>query len=295
MSVASIPPFLTALVYLALAVAVFVRLPRTSTNIGFMMFAAATVWWQGSWAILFNTTNIEWAWVLVRVGYSGIIFLPVAYYHFMVEYVQPGVHGRSIRWNYGVGLFFLLSLWATPFFIRGYYTYSWGFYPKAGCLHLVFLAYLSVLAFIGLYFPFKQLQIPSTPSLRKTQLRWVLIANLIYCGGAVDFLVNYGVPFYPFGFFFVLLSSLTYAVVRYVVLDLNLAFRQAFILAFSAALLSLPFIGLIWATESRVMVYLIVFGLFLIAPKLTQDVSGLLTGAIDQLPPFRGRYEEFKR
>ncbi len=295
MTAASILPFITALVFLVLGVVVFVKRSRTPTNIGFMMFAAATIWWQGSWAILFNTTNIEWAGILVRVGYSGIIFLPVAYYHFTVEYVQPGVHRRSIRWNYGIGLFFLLSLWATPFFIRGYYTYTWGFYPKAGYLHLVFLAYLSVLALIGLYLPFKQLQISSTPSLRKTQLRWVLIANFIYCGGAVDFLVNYGVSFYPFGFFFVLLSSLTYAVVRYVVLDLNLAFRQAFILAFSAALLSLPFIGLIWATESKGIVYLVVFGLFLIAPKLTQGVSGFLTGAIDQLPPFRGRYGEFKR
>lgn len=297
MHAASIPPLFASLVFLALGTAVFFNRPRTGASVGYTIFAAATVWWQGCWTILFNTTNPTWAEILVRIGYSGIIFLPVAYYHFSMEYVQPGVHRRAIRWNYGIGLLFLLSLWTTPFFIRGYYTYSWGFYPKAGFLHLVFLAYLSVLAIIGLYLPFKQLRQPDNPPLRKAQLRFVIAANLIYCCASVDFLVNYGVSFYPFGFGFILLSSgaVTYAIVRYALLDINLAFRQASVLFISAVILSLPFMGLVWITNSRAVVYLVIFGLFLVAPKLHQRISVYLTSAIDRLPPFRGRYEEFER
>ncbi|MBL0059316.1 MAG: GAF domain-containing protein [Elusimicrobia bacterium] len=297
MQAASIPPLFASLVFLALGVAVFHNRPRTGASLGYTIFAAATVWWQGCWTILFNTTNPMWAGILVRIGYSGIIFLPVAYYHFTMEYVQPGVHRQTICWNYGIGILFLLSLWTTPFFIKGYYHYSWGFYPKAGILHPIFLAYLSVLAMVGIYLPFKQLIHPGNAPLRKAQLRFVIAANLIYSCAAVDFLVNYGIAFYPFGFGFILLSSGTvaYAIVRYALLDINLAFRQATILFCSAILLSFPFMILIWVTNSRAVVYLVIFTLFLIAPKLNERISGWVTSSIDRLPLFRGRYEEFER
>ena len=146
MSLYALPPFLSALLFGFLAVFVSTRRKRTVLNSTLALACSVTCWWQSCWFFLFSTENISEAQLLAKVGYTGIIFIPFALYHFFVIYVRSKQDLPFVVASYLVGGGLVLLLWMTDLFVGGVYQYSWGFYPKAGPLHPLFLALLAVLA-----------------------------------------------------------------------------------------------------------------------------------------------------
>ena len=82
MSIFSLPPLISSLLFLLLGVFVFLKNKKSIVNITFSLICLSTVWWQFSWFILFNIKDEFWATLLVRIGYMGIIFIPITFFHF---------------------------------------------------------------------------------------------------------------------------------------------------------------------------------------------------------------------
>ena len=204
----SLPPLVSSILFLLLGVYVFLNNRRSAVNITFFGVCLVTFWWQFSWFILFNITDQMLASVLVRVGYVGIIFIPVFFYHFFVEFLggNDKIDKYLIKFAYIVGVVFEFFLLATPFLISGYYDFFWGYYPKAGILHPVFLFFLTILSVRGAYLLAFHKKNVCTTSLCNEQRKYLLAGFILYFLAACDFLVNYGLEFYPFGFVFILFS-----------------------------------------------------------------------------------------
>jgi len=109
----SIPPLITSLVYLSLSMLALRGRSFSKPGIGHALFYFATFWWQGSWFFLFNTKDPEVISVLVRVGYSGILFLPATFFHSMMNFAQVQVKKWLFVFNYFLGILFLCFLWGT--------------------------------------------------------------------------------------------------------------------------------------------------------------------------------------
>lgn len=271
-----------------------VNRPKSPVNLSYAIFAAVTVWWQGCWTILFNSSDPVFAAILVKIGYSGIIFLPVTFYHFNVEFLGLTEKRRFVGVSYLIGSIFLVSVWTTNQFVAGYYSYPWGYYPKAGLLHVVYLIFLNYLALQGIYLPYKHAKATKQP-LRRNHIRYVLFANITYCMAAFDFLMNYGVNFYPMGFVGILISSciISYAIYRYKLMDLNLAFRNSVVLILFALILSWPLVAVMLVIRSWWVAGFMIFFACLVGPKFFNTFRERLTRAVDRLPPFKGKYERF--
>ncbi|MCM8782026.1 MAG: GAF domain-containing protein, partial [Candidatus Omnitrophica bacterium] len=260
MSVYSIPPLISALLFLALGIFVFLKNTKSITNCIFACSCLTTFIWQFSWTILFSIKNPTLADLLVKIGYSGIIFIPMSFYHFTMSYLREIRENKLILISYIIGIGFLISTWASEFFIRGYYIYFWGFYPKASFLHpfyLFLVFFLSIRGFRMLIIKAKQAR--SSP-FNYNQIKYLFLAFVIYCFAISDFLVNYGFEFYPLGFIPIMasLGVITYTIVKYRLLDINIALTRAGIFVFVYALvLGIPFwIGYItksWLTSTFVM------------------------------------------
>ena len=149
----SLPPLISSILFFALGVYVVFNNPKLVSNIFFALICLATFWWQFSWFFLFNATSPEWAGFLVKMGYVGIIFIPVFFFHFFIIFLESiNKIDRFLLVTSYIATFFLgIALFFTNYFIDGFYKFYWGFYPKAGILHPIYLILLAVLAFRAVY------------------------------------------------------------------------------------------------------------------------------------------------
>lgn len=226
----TIPPFASAIASLILGLFVFSSNKKRSANITFLLIGLVTFWWQFCWFILFNTNDLELVDFLVRLGYVGIIFIPITLYHFFQRFfeIKSNLNKISVISSYAIGFIFVTFLFTTNFFIDGYYHYFWGFYPKAGLAHPVYLAFLTVLSLRLLQISWSNLKVQKYVSVYKyQQTKYVLLALIFYIFAASDFLLNYGIGFYPFGFLFIFcfLGIFSYAIIRHRLMDIKMVLR----------------------------------------------------------------------
>jgi len=224
----SLPPLITGILFLLIGGFCFLKNRKSVVNLTFGLLCLATFWWQFSWFILFNTTSEKLAIYIVKFGYTGIIFIPITFFHFFVSFLRAEKDKWLVFISYIIGLVLVLVLWTTNYFVNGFYRYYWGYYPRVGFLHPVHLAQLSFLAIRALILLVSHLKRQRLSPLRYNQIRYVLLALLAYIPAASDYAVNYGVEFYPVGFIFISIFALitAYAIVTYRLMDINVAITK---------------------------------------------------------------------
>lgn len=258
MSPYSIFPLISALLFCILGLSCYLKNRTSKANISFAILCLTTVWWQGCWTILFNIKNPSIASILVKIGYSGIIFIPITYYHFTIEFLDRKTEKKLVMVSYIMGIFFLVTLWTTDYFIKGYHTYHWGYYPKASLiLHLPYLLMLSLQASRILFLLFGYLRSKQLMPTMRNQVKYMALATSFYTLASVDFLTNYGFKQYPLGFIPILisLSIISYAIARYRLMDVNIIIGKG--------LAYLSFLGLVCIIMS-----IMIFGINFIMPNL---------------------------
>src|SRR5207244_12291309 len=161
--------------------------------------------------------------VWVKCLHTWVVYIPAFFYHFCVSFFKTEGRSKRVLVNYLISTVFLLLI-PTPYFIDGYYSFFWGYYPKAGPLHPLYLAYfvsVSMASLLKLYRGAKAKE-ESSP-LEATRIKYVFWAFAIGYLASADFVQSYGYEFYPFGYFFVTLWVLivSYATLKYQLLDIS--------------------------------------------------------------------------
>lgn len=223
----SIPPFISAILFIGLGFFVLLQNSKSNENRAFFFLCLTTFVWQMAWAFLFLKPSDGLARTLVRVGYTGVLFVPVAYFSFILEFTKQRDERSGLLASYFFALVLLCFLWFSNFFVNGYKDLPWGFYPKAGLIHPFFLIMLFTLPARGLFLFLEELRQNANPQ-RRNQVKYMLWALVIYVPASLDFFVNYNATFYPFGFIFILcfLVITVTAIARYNLLDIQIVIRQ---------------------------------------------------------------------
>ena len=229
------------MLFLLLGVFVFLKNKKSVVNATFSLICLSTVWWQFTWFILFNTKDEFLASILVRVGYMGIILIPITFFHFFITFLDKNyrLDKYLLYFSYLFGLLFEISLWTSNYFISGYYKFFWGFYPKASILHPVYLLVLTIISLRILYLLLYSLKQKDKLSPYKYyQIKYFFIALIFYIFSASDFIVNYGVEIYPVGFIFIIvfLSIVGYSIIKYRLMDVRIIIRGSSVYLLSVAL-----------------------------------------------------------
>ncbi len=238
-------PLLSAGIFLFLGALVYRNSREDRVKKKFFRFCYTTFHWQFSWVVLFAVTDRETAGWIARVGYSGIIFLPIAFYDFILTFLNIETH--RVRWFYALGAAFLVSLWTSNLFIDGVLPHRFGFYPHAGPLHPLYL--LLVLYIIGsMLWKLRGAFVRETHSVIRNQMRYMFFAVLIYCLAAIDYSVNYAAVtrlfhdrLYPVGCVFIVAGSgiLTYIILKERALGADIFLRKILLVALLVAFLEI--------------------------------------------------------
>lgn len=192
---------------IASLLAVLVPTRRKSTVfISFFQLALCTLWWHGSWILLFMEEQQQRAEVIAVLGHLSILYLPVAYNKLYAEMLGIRTHDKLFRAIYFVMLALLLS---TRLIIDGVHQFSWGFYPKAGLLHPLFIGLVAYVAVDSAIRSAILLRDKSNQAKSKA-IKTGILACVIFSLGSFDFLLNYRlVDFFPIGF----VSSILFVII----------------------------------------------------------------------------------
>jgi len=251
------PPLLSSLLFFFLGFFILSKNKKSETNFKFFLLCITTFIWQFSWFILFSFPHEKLIQFLFKIGYTGIIFLPIVYYDFLLSFLK--IKNKIILLFYLIGTTLTIFTWTTDLFIRGGYKYFWGNYPKAGILHPIYLLLLAFLAFHGAILLIKGKK-NALDIKTYNQIKYILLSLLFFIPSSLDFLINYGIGYYPFGFIFILisLSIVAYAIVRHQLMDIEVIIKR-----------TLVFAGLFAA------VYAIVAGIAFIGQAFFEQILGV--------------------
>jgi len=223
-------PLFAAIVSLCLGITVYF-LARGKIRWIFLRFCFITFYWQFSWVILFLSHNSEYADLICKIGYSGIIFLPLTCYETVAHYLK--ISKKDVIILYFVCFGFLFSLWRTDLFIQGSHLYWFGYYPKANILHGVYLLTVVYLLVKSTYTLIRFHRKEVDP-VRKAQLKFFFVATIVFSASGIDYLLNYpalaekiGFRLYPFGVFLIIFSVFIFVLSHFITLNLTLEKRVA--------------------------------------------------------------------
>jgi hypothetical protein len=209
--------------------------PAAVTNRTFGLLALGACIWLVSMSMLYSTTDEKDATFWEKCVYVAIVYLPAVVYHFSVRLHQH-TDNKLILVNYLLGTAFLCTL-ATPYLVNGHYSYFWGFYPKAGLLHPLFLAYFFSVSGLAL----RQLYLSSDPrgaSVPQKAPRTIFWAFVVGYMASIDFIPSYGFGLYPIGYLLLLfwVSIVSYAFVKHRLLDISIIFKPKVLITAQALL-----------------------------------------------------------
>ncbi|MCX5751915.1 MAG: ATP-binding protein [Candidatus Saganbacteria bacterium] len=240
----SIFPLIAAVFALFLGSFVLFKNSKSSLNKVFALLCFETAYWQICWFLsyLFPTPLAKD--LLSRIAFSVIIFIPFTYYQVALLFLKNNDKRNYVFLGYLFGLIFLVLTWTSNLFIAGYRDFGWGSYPKAGLVFSVYLA--GVLFFItrALFLILKPLLKKEFSPGEQNRIKFMSLAHCIYYFAAIEYLIDLGLPLYPLGvfFFIVSFSIIAYAITKHHLMNISLVISRSL-----AWVLTVLFVGSIYS------------------------------------------------
>jgi hypothetical protein len=253
-----VPLLITAAVYAIFGIFVFTKLKGRANRFPYTLWTITTVVWHLAGAILFLKPSPPIAVLCVKIGYTGVVFIPIALLHFCATYLESRRLKRWIPVGYAAATFFAVTVWIDGILLNGYYDQSWGYCPKASWLHPFFVAAVAVQVTLFIWHLTLKLRDAQLSPARREQVRFIRRGLLWYSAAGIDFLINYGVPYYPPGFLcsLIALGNIAYAVVRHQLLDIQVIIRRTAVYSVASAVLASAYVGILFFTVQMLRPFL---------------------------------------
>lgn len=231
----AIGPFIVSLLCLSFGFFVLFRNKKRRLNRLFFSLCFSVFIWAFGYSLMYNTKDsypqaLFWA----RLGYLGVVFIPVFTYHYIITFLDLKRSPLLIISVYLLGVIFLLVS-RTNLFLHSGFTYFWGYYPKAGPLYIYFVLFFALI-FIRvvtlLFFALKSKK-PTLPAVQINRIKYVLFGFAIATTSLVDYIPNYKIEIYPWAYLSALgwLICMGWASFRYRLMDINVVITRAGIFA----------------------------------------------------------------
>lgn len=224
---------------------VYIKNRSSKVNQAFAIFGIFMFVWLFSYGIAYATYDLHKKMLFFRIGYAGIIGMPLSFFIFVSELLgkrQP----LLLRAGKILTLCFLIAHFTKFSLVIGMYNYSWGYYPNTNIfIHKLFLLFLfSFFSLANYSLAAYLLSNPSENKIIRLRVKYVLLGSIVGNLSMVDFLANYGFSFPPIGFIFIFIYPFifSYAILKYRLMDVSIAITRTsiFLLVYSLVL-GLPF------------------------------------------------------
>ena len=233
MRLLAIPPLASAIFAFLLGIFIFLNKPYSTVKRSFALLCFETFYWHSCWFATYFFFSPPQKDLIMRLAWTGIAFIPVTYYQFVIEFLDIQRERKAVRLLYIIIGLFLIPLWTTNTFISGATDFWFGYYPTVGPLHLVYLFIIVGFLFRSVLLLLAALRDPRLSGVERNRKRFAFFCHAVYFFTALEYLINYGVPLYPVGAITMpaAFCVMVYAVTRYQLLDVEVLVKRTAVFA----------------------------------------------------------------
>lgn len=246
MNVFAIGPFIVSFITLSFGILAYIKNKKIRLNQLFFLLCISVFLWSFAYSRMYDTTNnpslaLLWA----RLGYIGVVFIPAFTYHYIITFLGLNRTKVTVPFVYFLAFSFLF-ISRTNLFLHSGYHYFWGYYPKAGPLYIFFVLFFSwifirvvTLLYFGLRF-----HKANSQHIQVNKIRYVLFGFAIATTSIIDYVQNYGIEIYPWGYLSALgwLICMGWASFKYRLMDIKIVLTRAGIfISVYTLVLGIPF------------------------------------------------------
>ncbi len=241
----------SSIILLALGIFVYLNNTKSQRNISFSLLALSAFWWLSFFTVAYLVNEKSKSEVFLKIGYIGVIFIVITAYHFIAAFLRKNSEKKFVVLSYLIGLIFTFLLLFTNLFVKGVSLFYWGYYPMAGILHPIYMAFLCILVLRFICLLFKNYKNKEFDNLERNRAKYVLLAMTTFSFAAIDFLPNYNLNIYPLGFIFVLLYSglITYAIVRHQLMEIEVVIKKTLVYSVLISVVTVAYFVIVYLLE----------------------------------------------
>ena len=238
----AVPPFITSLIILSVGLFVLYKNKKSKINKTFALFCFSMAWWLLAYTGVYLSGNEIQALFWARIGFIGVIFIPILTYHFVVSFLNLD-RQKILVWMYLSGLPSLMFS-QSSYIYESVKPHFWGYYPSAGSLYIFFVIMFSgvFLRVIWLLYKAMNEKRQSGETIQAEQIKYVFLSFAFGSIGIIDYIIKLGLDVYPFGYVvagtFIMLNA--YAIVRYRLMDISTVLHKTVLWAAMSSLTIIP-------------------------------------------------------
>jgi signal transduction histidine kinase len=247
-----IASLLTFFTTLFLAVFVYFKNPKSLINRLYALEEFSAAFWIFCYFKMITSANVATGLFWSRALHAGAVFIPLLFLHFGMILLNLSQEKRKIIVVYYIFCFILLALLPTKLFVLDAAPkFAFRYFIVPGPLYHLFTLYFFTCAVYTLYYLLNGFR--NSRGLRRNQLKYLFFAYLIgYGGGGVSaFLPLFNIPTPHWGLYLIPLCMviITYAIVKYRLMDINIAIKTGTAYVSLAVLTTGISIGLILGAD----------------------------------------------
>jgi two-component system, NtrC family, sensor kinase len=231
----AIPPLIVSVMALLLGSLVLLKNRQSRVSRLFFLEATFVSVWIFSYFRMYVASSGEEADLWAKICYASVAYIVPFFYQFTSAFI-----GKKEEKKIVISLHVLASILAIFAFlpnllIDGVVLRFWGYYPKTGQLHIIFVIYCLILFGIPLISLYKYYKSAGLSVQEKNRRGYVAFAFVPIYLATTDFLPKYGVDIYPVGSIFVSiwLTFIAYAIIKYRAMDIKFVLSRGMMYVFT--------------------------------------------------------------
>lgn len=229
----AIPPLLCSIIVLTAGLVVLLNKKHEELNQSFFALCFSTATWLSFYGINFSlfSQSPVLRQLILKIGYCGVSFISITFLNYFLTFLNTPQRKLILALNTVYGLILTLLIFKTNVIISGFYHYRWGYYPAAGKLHPYFLILFLSHCIVSNYLLLQKYKKHPPSSQKANQIKYLFISFGIFTLACWDFIPNYGIELYPFGYvpatIFILI--IFYAIIKHKLMDINIVINRSIV------------------------------------------------------------------
>src|SRR5579884_415939 len=228
----------------SIGVGVLLNRPHEKVNRQFTLFAVSVAIWAGGRILYLTTPNHDVALFWARFTIAGTVFIPTLFLHFVLTFLK--IKTNKVLFATDAASFFLFAVNFTPWMVHDVsIRYQSAYFINPGPVYPLMLALFAVDLLFGFKLLFQRYERAS--GLERNQIGLVFWATVIgFSGGTTNFLADFSIERYAISAYATYLvpifaAILTYAIVRYHFLDVQIAIQKGVVYLLTLFITATPF------------------------------------------------------
>lgn len=205
----ALPVFITAVLVVVIGAVAYFRNDGSRPYQVYLTLSVITAVWLGAMGICYMVIRPEHAVIVGRVAFGALALIPTALYLFTVTLTDDMTAERGYLLAAAGGSLVLIGLTVfTDYMLNGLYTYSWGHFPRRGPAMLGLIFFSSAVFGRMLYVLQRAKRRSNRATTEHKRFHTLTIAILLFALMLIDLFPALGIGIYPFGYVFVLISTI---------------------------------------------------------------------------------------